>query len=294
MIFGLGRKKDGVPAPVQMSPEAMTMLKQLAHGSPDGDPQHPPIAPSMDAATDPDAGTGTGTVPDDTDLSPKQRRRQARAKMKAAAVAKREEKDIARRRKRNAKTRFSRAGYLREATGNASSSITIAGVFLAITFIVPLVVNAVFLLPATRSNEEIIKEVRSLQQIVDQAQPILQVAIGRRDERQTALQDQLAAFVTNENAATALRQFISDLESLGAVLKSRASETVVNKDVGLAGLTGKSLTIEAKVDFLDYLLVRNRFVRSQPRISLSEETIVATPGDLAVDVRLMVTVPARS
>ena len=292
MIFGLGRKKDHMPAPVQMSPEAMSMLNQLAQGSPEGEPQHPSMAPSMDR--DVDTGTSTAAAQGDTDMSPKEQRRQTRAKMKAAAIAKREEKDIARRRKRNAKARFSRAAYLREATGNARSSIGIAGVFLAITFIVPLVVNILFLLPATRSNEEIIEEVRALQTVVEQAQPILQAAIGRKNERQVALQDQLAAFVTNENATTALRQFISDLESRGAVLKSEASETVVNKDVGLAGLTGKSLTIEAKVDFLDYLLVRNRFVRAQPRVSLSEETIVATPGDAVIDVRLILMVPAQS
>ena len=78
------------------------------------------------------------------------------------------------------------------------------------------------------------------------------------------------------------------------MLKASAAGTVVNTDVGLPGLAGKSLTMEMRVDFLNYLLVRNRFVRSQPRINVAEETIVAAPGDPVVDVKLVLFVPARS
>ena len=69
---------------------------------------------------------------------------------------------------------------------------------------------------------------------------------------------------------------------------------MVNTDVGLGGVTGKSLTLEMKVGFLDYLLVRNRFVRSQSRINVLEETIKAKPGDPIMDVKLVLMVPART
>ena len=36
MVFGLGKKKEAAPAPMQMSPEAMEMLNQLAQGGPAG------------------------------------------------------------------------------------------------------------------------------------------------------------------------------------------------------------------------------------------------------------------
>jgi hypothetical protein len=305
MIFGLGRKKDRAPTPIQMSPEGMAMLNRLARESRTGTAQ----AALQETDEGADAVTGnaaamarhvTGTTtteassePAGVALSAREQRNRLREEKKAAAIAKREEKDFDRRRRRNAKSRFSRTRYLNDANGNAASAATLAGIFLAVTIIVPLVVNALFLLPATRSNQEIIEEVRSLKSLVDQAQPILKAAIGQKSEREQALQDRLAQFVASDEATGALRRFVSDLESRGATLKTETSGTVVNTNLELAGLSGKSMTLEMKVDFLDYLLVRNRFVRSQPRIDLSEETIVAAPGNPIVDVRLVLMVPAK-
>ena len=306
MIFGLGKKKVDEPAPMQMSPEAMAMVGQLAQATPSGGAQAPSMPPAADAAAPvTDAGGLTQFPPivgnaashleaASAELSAKDQRKLAREEKRGATIANREEKEIARRRKRNAKAPFSRAKYLREADGNATSSVALAGVFLVMTIIVPLVVNIMFLLPATRSNQEIIEEVRSLQAIVEQAKPILQTAIARKNERQETLQGQLAGFSTNEDAAGALRRLVSDLEARGAILKPDTSGTVVNSDVGVTGVTGKNLTVEMKVDFLNYLLVRNRFVRSQPRINVAEETIEAAPGDPIVNVRLVLTVPART
>ena len=310
MVFGLGRKKDQAAAPTQMSPEALAMLNQLAQAAPTGMAQAPAMAQPAGAAPTMPSGAGmtqfptlaavapsvetTGIETTGVELTAKDQRKLAREEKKAAAIAKREEKDISRRRKRNAKARFSRAQYLREADGNATSSVALAGFLLAITIIIPLVVNALFLLPATRSNQEIIEEVRSLKSLVDQAQPILQAAIAKKKEREATLQTKLAAFSADEQATAALRKLVSDLETRGAVMKTSAAGTVVNTDVGLPGVAGKSMTVEMKVDFLDYLLVRNRFVRSQSSVNVAEETIVATPGDPIVDVKLVLLVPARS
>lgn len=306
MIFGLGKKKDAAPAPMQMSPEGMAMLNQLAQASQADAAQAAWKEPAegADAVTGKAAGmsgfvtgatdTGASLEPGGVALSAKEQRARLREEKKSAAIAKREEKDFERRRRRNAKSRFSRARYLGEANGNAMSSVTLAVAFLAVTIIVPLAANTLFLLPATRSNQEIIEEVRSLQSLVDQAQPILKTAIGQKSEREQALQGKLAVFVASDEATGALRRFVSDLESRGATLKPEASGTVINTDLEVAGLTGKSMALEMKVDFLDYLLVRNRFVRSQPRIDLSEETIVAIPGDPIVDVRLVLMVPAKT
>ena len=59
-------------------------------------------------------------------------------------------------------------------------------------------------------------------------------------------------------------------------------------------MTGKTITIELKADFLNYLLVRNRFVRSQPRVNVAQEDIIAAPGDPIVDVTLVLSIPAKS
>ena len=223
MIFGFGKKKEAAPVPMQMSPEGMAMLDRLAQESPADAAQ----AASDRAAENADAPTGetagvarfaTGANDADVVLSAREQRHGLRQEKKTAAIAKREAREIERRRRRNAKSRFSRAQYLRDANGNARSRVTLAGFFLAVTIIVPLIVNTLFLLPATRSNQEIIEEVRSLKSLVDQAQPILKAAIGQKAEREQALQGKLAAFVSNDEATDALRRFVSDLESRGATL----------------------------------------------------------------------------
>ena len=55
----------------------------------------------------------------------------------------------------------------------------------------------------------------------------------------------------------------------------------------------KDQTIELKADFLNYLLVRNKFVRSQPRINVAQEDIIAAPGDPIVDVTLVLSIPCE-
>ena len=130
--------------------------------------------------------------------------------------------------------------------------------------------------------------------MIDQARPILQAAVARKKERDDALTQKLAGFADGDSAAGALRRLISDLESRGAVMKSADTGAVVNSDVGIENLTGKTITIELKADFLNYLLVRNKFVRSQPRINVAQEDIIAAPGDPIVDVTLVLSIPAKS
>lgn len=303
MVFGLGKKKDEAPAQAQMSPEAMAMLNQLAQSG--GTAAAQPMAPSMPApGTAPVSGAGqmtqfptmpaTSAAPAGIELSAKEQRKQAREDKKAAAVAKREEKEIERRRKKNSKSRFSRAKYLREAEGNALSSVILSSTLLVLTFIIPIFLNAFFLIPATKENLTVIQEVNNFRSMIEQARPVLQAAVARKNERDDALTQKLAGFADGDNAAGALRRLISDLESRGAVMESADSGAVVNSDVGIQQLTGKTITIELKADFLNYLLVRNRFVRSQPRINVAQEDIIAAPGDPIIDVTLVLSIPAKS
>ena len=303
MVFGLGKKKQDAPAQAQMSPEAMAMLNQLAQSG--GAAQAQPMAPSMPApGTAQVAATGqltqfpsvtaTPAAPAGIELSAKEQRKQAREGKKAAATAKREEKELERRRKKNSRSRFSRAKYLRESEGNALSSVILSSTLLVLTFIIPIFLNAFFLIPATKENRSIIQEVNTFRSMIEQARPILQAAVARKKERDDALTQKLAGFADGDSAAGALRRLISDLESRGAVMKSADTGAVVNSDVGIEKLTGKTITIELKADFLNYLLVRNKFVRSQPRVNVAQEDIIAAPGDPIVDVTLVLSIPAKS
>ena len=227
-MFGLGKKKDEAPAQAQMSPEAMAMLAQLAQSG--GAAQAQPMAPSMPApGTAQVAATGQLTqfpsvaaapaAPAGIELSAKEQRKQAR-EGKKAATAKREEKELERRRKKNSRSRFSRAKYLRESEGNALSSVILSSTLLVLTFIIPIFLNAFFLIPATKENRSIIQEVNTFRSMIEQARPILQAAVARKKERDDALTQKLAGFADGDSAAGALRRLISDLESRGAVMKS--------------------------------------------------------------------------
>ena len=303
MVFGLGKKKkEDAPVQAQMSPEAMAMLTQMAQSG--GAAQAQPMAPSMPApGTAQVSAAGltqlptvatAAAAPAGVELSAKEQRKQARDEKKAAAIAKREEKEIARRRKKNSKSRFSRAKYLRDAEGNALSSVILSSTLLVLTFIIPIFLNAFFLIPATKENLTVIEEVNSFRSMIDQARPVLQAAVARKKERDDTLTQKLGGFADGENAAGALRRLISDLKSRGAIMKSADTGTVVNGDVGIEQLTAKTITIELQSDFLNYLLVRNRFVRSQPRINVAQEDIIAAPGDPIVDVTLVLSIPAKS
>jgi len=306
-VFGLGRKKAAGGTAAQMSPEAMAMLTQMAQQ--DTAPQAAAMAPTIAPAIQPaNSATGmSGQIPerpplsgeeaspatDDTHLAKKEQRRLLRARKKAAMLAAKEEKARLRRQKKGAKSRFSRARYLREANGNAAAGVALACLLVLVTMFGPLLLNTFYLLPQTAENREIAGRVQRYNDIIAQAAPLLQAAVSSKAERETDIQSRIASFREGETAASRLRQLIADLEQRGAVFSTETSRTVTNSDVGVAGLVGKTLTMDMKADFLSYLLVRNKFSRAEPNILVTGEEIVASPGDPVVSIKLLVTVPAR-
>ena len=74
---------------------------------------------------------------------------------------------------------------------------------------------------------------------------------------------------------------------------TETSRTITNADIGVQGLVGKSMTMELEADFLNYLLVRNKMVRSQASIVVQQEEIIASPGNPIVTIKLVLSIPAR-
>ena len=319
MAFGLGKKKEAAAPAAQMSPEAMAMLTEMAQGQ---GQQAAPMAPAMPpAGATPEAqaqmpgqipGQMPGQMPasagapmlDQTNsvagagsansnLTKKEQRRLAREQKKASAQAAKEEKARQRRAKKGAKSRFSRARYLREANGNAATGVALSSLLVLLTLFGPILLNALFLLPQTSENREIASRVQSYNDIISQAAPLLQVAVKNKADREAEIQSRINNFKNAETVTAELRQFIADLEGRGASFSSEASRTVTNSDVGVAGLAGKTLTMDMEADFLSYLLVRNKLARAQPSIDVTTEEIVATLGDPIVAIKLVLTVPAQ-
>ena len=305
MVFGLGKKKEEqAPAPAQMSAEAMAMLTQMAQSG--GNAQAAPMAPNLNqpeaAATEAPAGmlampeisgAGMGAETANSNLTKKEQRALAREQKKAAARARKEEKERLRLQKKGAKSRFSRAKYLREANGNATAGVALSCLLVLITMFGPILINLFVLLPQTAENREIAGRVQQYKDIIQQSAPLLQVAVKNKTEREASIQNRVGSFRDGETVAATLRQFIADLEARGVEFTSETSRTIANADLGVAGLVGKTVTMEMQGDFLNYLLVRNKMVRAQSAVAVSQEEIVASPGDPIVAIKVVVSIPAR-
>lgn len=305
MAFGLGKKKEEqAPAPTQMSAEAMAMLTQMAQSG--GNAQAAPMAPNMQQPPQPGGSTAMDTpaMPDmgnqadafdtaNANLTKKEQKALAREQKKAAAKARKEEKERVRLQKKGAKSRFSRARYLREANGNAAAGVVLASLMVLITMFGPIVINLFVLLPQTAENREIASRVQQYNDIIQRSAPLLQVAVNNKTERETTIQSRVTSFRDGESVAATLRQFISDLEARNVVFTSETSRTISNIDLGVEGLVGKTVTMEMEADFLNYLLVRNKMVRSQSAVVVSQEEIVASPGNPIVAIKLQVSIPSR-
>ena len=302
MVFGLGKKnEEQAPAPTrQMSAEAMAMLSQMAQQG--GNAQAAPMAPSLqqqatgpqDAATPAGMPAPIGNIETaNSNLTKKEQKTLAREQKKAAAKARKEEKERIRLQKKGAKSRFSRARYLREANGNAAAGVALSILLVMLTLLGPVMINLFVLLPQTAENREIASRVQQYNDVLRQAAPLLQVAIKNKREREASIQNKIGGFRDGETASSALRQFISNLESRGGTFLTETSRTIANANIGVEGLVGKSITMELEADFLNYLLVRNKMVRSQASIVVQQEEITASPGNPIVMIKLTVSIPAR-
>ena len=316
MVFGLGRKKDEAAAQTQapqMSPAAMEMLQQAATGAPAAgqamapsmlrawnrprqylwprqwhsrqQPQHSRQPARLNASftPTPDAAPASGRTG-----------KPSREEKKAAAATRKEMKLLEKRRKKGAKARFSRARYLREANGNAAAGLALSILLLIATILGPVLLNFSVLIPQTRENQEIVSQVQQYNDILAQAQPLLEVAIKNKTQREQAIAGRLGAFGEASAVTGQLRQLVNDLEAANAQIIDEASRTVVNSNLGIGGLTGKTVTLKMRADFLSYLLVRNKFMRSQQSVNVTNERVAASEGDPIVDIEVTIVVPARS
>ena len=302
MVFGLGKKnEEQAPAPTQqMSAEAMAMLSQMAQQG--GNAQAAPMAPSLQQqGTGPQETAAPAGIPApignvetaNSNLTKKEQKALAREQKKASAKARKEEKERIRLQKKGAKSRFSRAKYLREANGNAAAGVALSMLLVMLTLFGPIMINLFVLLPQTTENREIASRVQQYNDVLRQATPLLQVAIKNKGEREASIQNKIRGFRNGETASATLRQFVSDLESRGASFLTETSRTISNAEVGVQGLVGKSMTMELEADFLNYLLVRNKMVRSQASIVVQQEEITASPGNPIVMIKLVLSIPAQ-
>ena len=207
----------------------------------------------------------------------------------AAAKEKKEEKLRAKRRKKLAKTRFSRARYLREANGNAVAGVVL-WVFLITAFIVgPVMLNIAFLLPQTNENLRIIREVDGLRRSIEQNKPQITSMLEKRKQKERQITSFTTSFIQQAQAKNLLEDFVTQLEDAGMA--------VTQSNLGNTGLTATSIvgvlaSITVEGSYLDWLRVRNKFIRGQRAISIPNEAVKVSEEGTTMVISAQIILPA--
>ena len=207
----------------------------------------------------------------------------------AATKEKAEEKKRAKLRKKLAKTRFSRARYLREANGNAIAGVVL-WVFVILIFTVgPFMLNTTYLIPTTNENLRIINEVDSLKRSVRQNQPQISAMLEKRKQKEAQIASFTTSFTPQAQAQAQLESLVTQLEDAGMELTEKA---ITPLGLPAQRIVGTTLTISAEGDYLDWLRIRNKFIRSQRAVSMPSESIIINEETGNVIIAAQIVLPS--
>ena len=281
----------------QMMPQEQMMAGQAQTAAPTGFASQPDIAFGAPLAGGAEQAAPSGKL---TRAQKKAEKKAAKERKKqeagnkkadkvAAAKEKKEEKIRAKRRKKLAKTRFSRARYLREANGNAIAGVVL-WVFLITAFIVgPVMLNIAFLIPQTNENLRIINEVDGLRRSIELNQPQIAVMSEKRKQKEGQIASFTTSFIQQENAKTLLENFVTQLEDAGMAV---TQSNLANTGLTATSIIGVSAALTVEGNYLDWLRVRNKFIREQRAISIPNEAVKVSEDGSTMVISAQIIVPA--
>lgn len=281
----------------QMMPQEQMMAGQAQTAAPMGFASQPDMAfgaPLAGSAEQPaPSGKLTRAQKKAEKKAAKERKKQEagdkKADKAAAAKEKKEEKIRAKRRKKLAKTRFSRARYLREANGNAIAGVVL-WVFLITAFIVgPVMLNIAFLIPQTNENLRIINEVDGLRRSIELNQPQIAVMSEKRKQKEGQIASFTTSFIQQEQAKTLLENFVTQLEDAGMAV---TQSNLANTGLTATSIIGVSAALTVEGNYLDWLRVRNKFIREQRAISIPNEAVKVSEDGSTMVISAQIIVPA--
>ena len=283
--------------PAQMMPQDQMIAGQAQAAPPTGFAPQPetsfgaPLAGGAEQAAP--SGKLTRAQKKAEKKAAKERKKQEAGNKKAdkaaAAKEKKEEKIRAKRRKKLAKTRFSRARYLREANGNAIAGVVL-WVFLITAFIIgPVMLNIAFLIPQTNENLRIINEVDGLRRSIEQNKPQISVMSEKRKQKEGQIASFTTSFIQQEQAKTLLENFVTQLEDAGMVV---TQSNLANTGLTATSIIGVSAALTVEGNYLDWLRVRNKFIREQRAISIPNEAVKVSEDGSTMVISAQIIVPA--
>ena len=283
--------------PAQMMPQDQMIAGQAQTAAPTGFAPQPetsfgaPLAGGAEQAAP--SGKLTRAQKKAEKKAAKERKKQEAGNKKAdkaaAAKEKKEEKIRAKRRKKLAKTRFSRARYLREANGNAIAGVVL-WVFLITAFIIgPVMLNIAFLIPQTNENLRIINEVDGLRRSIEQNKPQISLMSEKRKQKEGQIASFTTSFIQQEQAKTLLENFVTQLEDAGMVV---TQSNLANTGLTATSIIGVSAALTVEGNYLDWLRVRNKFIREQRAISIPNEAVKVSEDGSTMVISAQIIVPA--
>ena len=219
----------------------------------------------------------------------KQDKEKKSAEKKALAKEKADEKKRAKRRKKLAKTRFSRARYLREANGNAIAAVVL-WIFVILLFIVgPFMLNTAVLIPQTNENLRILTELDSLERSIITSRPQITAMVEKRKAKQRQITAFTSSFVPQQQATESFESLATQLEQAGLEIEP---VNVRPYPLSATSIMGTSVSIEIKGNYLDWLRVRNKFVRSQTAISIPTESVSINEETGGMEITAQIIIPS--
>ena len=280
--------------PQQMSPPSpqnMAAAPLATTGFPFDTPSAAPAAPFAEAPAE-QKKKGKLTKDEKRILSEQKKAEKERkkAEKKAQLLEKSEEKKRAKRRKKLAKTRFSRARYLREATGNAIAGASL-WIFMIIAFIVgPFLLNTAILIPQTNENMRVLSEAENLKRSIVVNRPKIKVMADRRKQKNNQINAFASSFAPRAEAAKSLEDLALQLEQAGLEV---APLSISNAALTAQSIVGTSATFTVNGSYLDWLRIRNKFVRSQTAISIPIETMAVNDETGQMEITAQIILPSR-
>lgn len=219
----------------------------------------------------------------------KEEKEKKAAEKKALAKEKADEKKRAKRRKKLAKTRFSRARYLREANGNAIAGVVL-WIFIILIFIAgPFMLNTAVLIPQTNENLRILTELDSLERSIVVNRPQITAMVEKRKQKQGQITAFTTSFIPSAQASESFEDLSRQLEQAGLEIEPIS---ITPFPLTATSIVGTSVSFEISGNYLDWLRVRNKFVRSHSAISIPTESVSINDETGAMQITAQIIIPS--
>ena len=130
--------------------------------------------------------------------------------------------------------------------------------------------NTALLIPQTNENLRIVNELDSYKRSIISSRPQITAMVEKRKAKKGQITAFTSSFTPSEQAAKSLESLNEQLEEAGLEV---SPITVAPFPLAAQSIIGTSAKLEIQGNYLDWLRLRNKFVRSHRAISIPSESV---------------------